>query len=481
MTFLSEELAEACARADAAASFDKFSSRKPWKEGLITAAALQTKQFKPVRIILPDLIPEGVTILAGKPKIGKSWLALDVCMAVADETRFVLGSIRPVHGDTLYLALEDNERRLHKRIDKIMQGQARWPGRLAMRTEWRRFDQGGLDDIEEWCGSVREPRLIWIDTLAKVRPVVARNEQAYAADYRAIEGVQRLAGKFQVGVVLTHHLRKAPSEDDPFDEVSGTLALSGAADTIVVMKRHAGMVKIYVRGRDIEEAELAAEFNRDTCRWRIVGNAEDTFRSQERQAITAALKVAAPDRMSIDDIMAATERRDRGAIKSLLHKMRGAGEVVSENGRYSLPPADPLNAVDRVDRGHSNGDLGDQCTDNASVSDADGGQRNGQRTANGQQSVDDPLTGTKAAKLVNANNNFNSGQRVNAVNGALSRAAPRQEFDPGEVPAACRRCTHCNGGGEVNAVALPDRPGTVWLHRRCEGAWLEAATEQSEQ
>src|SRR5262245_28821437 len=126
-------------------------SRKPWNEGLITAAMLQTKQFRPVRIILPDLIPEGVTILAGKPKIGKSWLALDVCMAVADENRFVLGSIRPVHGDALYLALEDNERRLHRRIDKIMQGQARWPERLAMHIEWRRFDRGGLDDIEEWC------------------------------------------------------------------------------------------------------------------------------------------------------------------------------------------------------------------------------------------------------------------------------------------------------------------------------------------
>src|SRR5262245_1552402 len=298
-----------------------------------------------------------------------------------------------------------------------MQGQARWPERLAMHIEWRRFDQGGLDDIEEWCRSVKEPRLIWIDTLAKVRPIGARNEQAYAADYRAIEGVQRLAGKFQVGVVLTHHLRKAPSEDDPFDEVSGTLGLSGAADNIVAMKRHAGMVKIYVRGRDIEEAELAAEFNRDTCRWRIVGNAEDTFRSQERQAIIAALKVAAPDRMSIDDIMAATERRDRGAIKSLLHKMRVAGEVVSENGRYSLPPADPLNPVDRVDRGHSDGDLDDQCTDNASVSDADGGQRNGQRAVNGQRSIDRALTDTKTDKPLNGASNSDSGQQVNAVNG----------------------------------------------------------------
>src|SRR5262249_52909992 len=89
--------------------------QKTWRDGLITAAELQTKQFAPVRIVVPGLIPEGVTIVAGKPKIGKSFLALDVCIAVAGD-RFVLGEIKPVQGDALYLALEDNERRLKKRI-----------------------------------------------------------------------------------------------------------------------------------------------------------------------------------------------------------------------------------------------------------------------------------------------------------------------------------------------------------------------------
>src|SRR5262249_27485549 len=91
---------------------------KSWKDGLITARELQTKQFEPVRIILPDLIPEGVTVLAGKPKIGKSWFALDVCVAVAGG-RFVLGEVKPVQGYVLYLALEDSPRRLKKRMEKI--------------------------------------------------------------------------------------------------------------------------------------------------------------------------------------------------------------------------------------------------------------------------------------------------------------------------------------------------------------------------
>src|SRR5262249_40152174 len=157
-------------------------------------------------------------------------------------------------------------------------------------------------------------------TLAKIRPIIGLSEQAYAADYRAIEGLQKLAGEYQVGIVLNHHLRKASSEDDAFDDVSGTLGLTGAADTIIVMKRHAGMVKVFVRGRDIEEAEFAAEFNKQTCRWRLVGEADEVFRSEQRQAIATALKETARP-MSVNEIMAATERRDRNSTEVLLHKM----------------------------------------------------------------------------------------------------------------------------------------------------------------
>src|SRR5262249_30018847 len=144
--------------------------------------------------------------------------------------------------------------------------------------------------------------------------------------YRAIEGLQKLAGEYQVGIVLNHHLRKASSEGDAFDDVSGTLGLTGAADTIIIMKRHSGMVKIFVRGRDIEEREFAAEFNKDSCRCRFGGEADEAFRSEQRQGITTAWKD--PGRaMSVNDIMAATERRDRHSTEMLLHRMEKAGEV----------------------------------------------------------------------------------------------------------------------------------------------------------
>src|SRR5262245_41684325 len=318
---------------------------KSWRDGITTAKDLQTKVFPPVRIVVPGLIPEGVTILAGKPKIGKSWLALDICMAIAGD-RFVLGETRPPEGDVLHLALEDNERRLKKRTDKILQNAAA-PDRLELHTQWRRVDQGGLTDIKEWCEAPPQRRLIWIDTFVKIRPLGGKNGQAYGYDYRAIEGLQKLAGEYQVAIVLNHHLRKASSEDDAFDDVSGTLGITGAADTIIIMKRMSGMVKIFVRGRDIEEGEYAAEFNKQTCRWRLVGEADEVFRSEQRQAIATALKDAARP-MSVAEIMAATERHDRHATQVLLLRMETAGEI-KHTGRGMWAAADtghPLNASD---------------------------------------------------------------------------------------------------------------------------------------
>jgi hypothetical protein len=166
-----------------------------WRSSVVTAEALRTKQFSVPQVILPGLICEGVTILASKPKVGKSWLALDVCIATA-ANRFTLGSLRPKTGDVLYLALEDSQRRLQRRVDRILSAVSEaWPARLTMATEWRRVDEGGLDDIGEWCDGVTEPILIVIDTLAKIRSAKGSNKSAYEVDYEAIAGLHKIANR----------------------------------------------------------------------------------------------------------------------------------------------------------------------------------------------------------------------------------------------------------------------------------------------
>jgi Mrp family chromosome partitioning ATPase len=105
--------------------------KEGWRAHVFTAASLKDKKFDPISYVVPILIPEGVTILAGKPKVGKSWLALDLALALAGG-RFVLGDIHLIEGDVLYAALEDNDRRLRSRIERILtQSEQKWPPRLT--------------------------------------------------------------------------------------------------------------------------------------------------------------------------------------------------------------------------------------------------------------------------------------------------------------------------------------------------------------
>jgi hypothetical protein len=306
-----------------------------WKSSVVTAEVLRTKQFPAPQIILPGFICEGVTILASKPKVGKSWLALDVCIATA-ANRFTLGSLKPKTGDVLYLALEDSQRRLQRRVDRILSAVSEaWPARLAMATEWRRVDEGGLDDIREWCDGVTEPKLIVIDTLAKIRPAKPGNKAAYDLDYDVIAGLHKIANGRGIAILIIHHTRKMEA-DDAFDTVSGTLGLTGAADTILVLDKRAGAVMLHARGRDIEESETALQFNKETCRWTILGTAGEVHRSNERSRIIEVL-TGASEGLRVTEITALAEFRSRGAVDVLLSKMvtRGRLGYVSL-GRYPV-------------------------------------------------------------------------------------------------------------------------------------------------
>jgi hypothetical protein len=193
-----------------------------------------------------------------------------------------------------------------------------------------------LADIESWCKSVSSPVLIVIDTLEKFRPLQNGKTPAYSADYQAITGLQKIAGELGIAVVINHHVRKMEAED-PFDTVSGTLGLTGAADTILVLKRQAGAVTLHARGRDIEESETALQFDRSTCRWTILGAAADVHMSNERAAVITALSGAGDDGLAVSEIMAATGGNSRGATDTLLFKMKEAGEVVRlRRGVYAL-------------------------------------------------------------------------------------------------------------------------------------------------
>jgi hypothetical protein len=318
-----------------------------WRQGAITAAELQTKQFPPLRFVVPDLIPEGLTLLAGKPKVGKSWMVLDIAIAVASG-RYTLGNLKPEQGDVLYLALEDGERRLQRRLTKLLPSFAEeWPRRLLLRTEWKRLNEGGLDAINEWCKSVQKPTLAIVDTIEKIRPLPRQNVTSYSHDYHALAGLQNLANEQNLGIVATTHLRKAEA-DDRFDTVSGTLGLTAAVDTILVLENRQGTPTLCIRGRDIEEVEKTMRLNQN-CKWEILGAAADVARSDSRAKIMAVMKEASEPMRPAD--IAATTGLVRNHVYQLLHRMGSDGEVVKYHGYYVHPGRqDLLEAFDRKRR-----------------------------------------------------------------------------------------------------------------------------------
>jgi hypothetical protein len=317
----------------------KTSTPPRWMARIFGADTLQHETFAPLTWLLPDLVPEGLTLLVSRPKLGKSWLALDIALGTA-ATRFVLGTLQPAAGEVLYLALEDGKRRLQRRLSKLLPTfNGTWPSGLTFATEWPRADQGGLVDLESWIRHTIEkgksPRLIVIDTLARFRrPAAGKN--AYLEDYAALAELQKLPTKYNLAIVAVHHDRKAAA-DDVFDTVSGTLGTIAPVDVIAILKRQAGAVALHITGRDIDGAEKAVAFNKETCRWTILGEAAEVRRSDERARVLTVLQDAG-ESLPISEIISLAHLVNRNAADNLLARMAKDGDVERlKRGLYGLP------------------------------------------------------------------------------------------------------------------------------------------------
>src|SRR5262245_825154 len=314
---------------------NKVHAAPPRHDGVFTAVALKSKVCTPISYVIHGLMPDGLSMLVGRPKIGKSWLALDAALAVASKDGTCLGGRKVEHGNVLYCACEDSERRLQSRITKLI-GVHRneWPADLQSTTGCGRLVQGGGGAIADRIKSVKHPRFVILDTLASVKP--QRSTQGYAEDYAALEELHRLANDAGIAVLILHHQRKSEAED-PLDTISGTLGLAGCVDTPIILAGTSQGMTLYVRGRDVEEAEHAVTFDKATCRWSIKGNAAEVHRSDTRKKILAVLQPVKPNTMGPSDIAAAAGLKE-DVVKVQLGKMLAAGEVIKSNrGEYAHP------------------------------------------------------------------------------------------------------------------------------------------------
>jgi len=303
---------------------------------------LMAKSFPDPRWIVKDLIGEGLTLLAGAPKIGKSWFALDLALSVSGGNDDILGGMPIEHGAVLYLALEDTQRRLQNRVRNI--SQALTPVDLDLMIESPRIGCGLEEQIRSWHAERKgRGRLVIIDTFARVRPEIRPRDSGYMADYTALAPLQKLAGELGIAIFVIHHTNKAPAADDPFDSISGTNALNGAADASMVLRRSGEGATLYTRGRDVEERQVTLSFDRSSFRWHQVELAA-TASTPERDRILRALMEAGTD-LSAGEI---ADRIDQAKdnTQRLLSKLAAAHLVIrSGRGTYriaqKLPVSDP--------------------------------------------------------------------------------------------------------------------------------------------
>jgi hypothetical protein len=302
---------------------------------IYTAAEIAAEQLPPVRWSVPGVIPEGVLFAAGKVKMGKSWMMLGIGVAVATGG-MALGIIPVEQGEVLYLALEDNRRRIQNRLEKLLAGRPA-PASLHIATEWPRLDEGGADLLSEWLAVHPNARLVIVDTLAMFKPKAKGRRTQYDEDRDAVDPLTPIAAEHNVAIVLVHHLREAES-DDPLDMIHGSAGLTGGVDGALVLKRKRGQADAYlhVDGRDIENpTELALKWDADAATWAVMGDAEEYRKSETRRTIVKALEDA-DEPLGPKDVAGLLDMPEN-TIKQRMYQMSKDGELkVVSRGLYEL-------------------------------------------------------------------------------------------------------------------------------------------------
>ena len=228
----------------------------------VNCEEIMTEPLKPIEFVVDNLITQGLFILAGAPKIGKSWLALDICLSVAKGEPVL--NAKTSQGTSLYLCLEDSRIRIQNRLYEMTDEPTE---HLHFALLANSIGSGLEEQIENFISEHRDTKIIFIDTLQKIRS--DSTDSTYATDYKELSVLKTIADKHSVAIILVHHLRKT-KDADPFNMISGTTGLSGCVDGNFVLsesKRGSRNATLYCVGRDIENREIELKFDSEQHRW----------------------------------------------------------------------------------------------------------------------------------------------------------------------------------------------------------------------
>ena len=241
---------------------------------VIDAETLMDKRLPPTKFCVDTLLPQGLCILGGAPKVGKSWFVLDLCTHVARGDEFL--GLSTTQGKVLYLCLEDSERRIQERLNTIT---ADVPEGLYFALGDITMETGICDFLRKRKQEIPELSLIAIDTFQLIRNPT--NDVSYGNDYAELRVLKALAEELGICLLLVHHLRKM-NDSDPINRLSGSSGISGAVDAVYILDkpmRSGNRATLIASGRDIRDRKIELEMNPQSCIWTLIS---DTLTQPQR-------------------------------------------------------------------------------------------------------------------------------------------------------------------------------------------------------
>jgi hypothetical protein len=298
------------------------------------AKELMDADLPPLKWIVPGLLPVGLTLFAGRPKIGKSLMMGHIATELSLGGQ-ILSQFNVEPQNVLYYALEDGPVRLQQRMGIALQGR-RPSENMQIVLQIGNLKEKGIDQIEKYLTQNPDTSLVILDTLGSASGEKKGTNDPFGADYLLVQRMQQLALSHNLAIVIIHHLRKPMKgvDGDVMDEIAGTTGLTAAADTLMALVNSKdGRLQLHARGRDLEEKVFDISTDIEAGNWEIVGEGMSSVMSSERREIFDVINDS-PEPIGpqkISELLRKSSKSEQNAVRKLLQKLVIDG-LISKSG-----------------------------------------------------------------------------------------------------------------------------------------------------
>lgn len=299
-----------------------------------TPLELSKMEIEPVKWFIPDFLPGGLTILAGPPKIGKSFFCWNIALAVALGGTALSSIEIEEQRNVTYLSLEDPQALLKDRLE-LMSDEQPTNLHIIHDIHQKKFDAVGLKMLETHLDETASELLI-VDTWMHVAPDINKKGTSYDIDYQSLIPIQQFAHRRNMGIILVTHTRKAVDVDNVFNQIQGSVGMQASCDTLMMISHNTGAKSLHLSGRRVHQEEYALTISDGI--WQLEGTADDFRKSETRFEILGLLRDAGENGLKGVDIIDLTGKKD-ALIRQTLRRMVKDGEVIQPEirGEYFHP------------------------------------------------------------------------------------------------------------------------------------------------